>query len=861
MTYKELIANLNKQFAGKTADLGYLIGDYDMAHSQQTYGSGTEPTKMEQDIVRSLAGTFSRGGFGDRKQERLDVDQSEKAVRMALAIIRQANYAGINVNNFTENELKNTIEPVAKTKGTLIRETVFNGTGILDGHESMKAKVAAQSYPDRLTKPTTPTTLTTPTTPTTPTSPTGDLTQQREDLSAEKKQAEEDKRRVALAGGVDPMSVAPAPTAAQAELGVVGATNPFGNIQGAEAAYAALSPRQIAAGMPSTLAGAFSPFAQQTYRQMLSPLAQENGVYEFLSVAGLAPRMAMPNDPSTVNDALSFRAFLSQDPNAITKNISQGLSLLESAKTKASSDMQGFLAGTNSTTEERLLYQEFLKDPAAEFNLRSALADRAYPGVVGDAIKGALSDQYYSTLSTNPIALSQPGFYKNAFANYMPTATMTNFVSSTGETLDENETKAVVANAAKIVTNEGTPDDKDDITANSTEKVIAKVNPAKADPTVVQQLQGEEPGVRTDLTPTTDPRLVKDLTTPTPTPTPAPVPTPAPSITDPTNLLVDDMGGLPPIGTPPIGTTPIGTPPVDDPMATTTLNPMLAPAVGGEMIGERMADRTNPFATQIQSDMQYVPPGVGNVNPLLDDLGMTPSLSPLAMGPAGEMMGERMLTEQDLNPDLQDMDAINYGYNQPIYSQPISPTGYYVEQGVTDPLMADLGMTPSTLPPVGGEMLGERQLASTLPPAGEMINEGMTNYLSPSQSFAQQFPYSPSANPMSSPTVGGEIPATFASGLGGYNPVPKATNPLGFGNELNAAYRSFLTQQGIDPRKYTFDMFLRDRNKTPRTPGFATEEMAINTGATPGRLPQLLPQFQQGIMQQPPLGAGGGLAL
>ena len=843
MTYKELIANLNKQFGGMGADLGYFIGDYDLSYNQQTYGTGKKPSPALQRAFNLFDDGLARGN------KNLDLDEAEKAVRIALAIIRQAGYTGVDVNNFTEDELKNTIEPAAKRKGTIVREEVFNGTGILDGHETMKAKVAKQAYPDRLTKKASSPTDTDKNTAYASDERKDKIQQEKFDISKVQQ----------LAGDKTPMSVAAPPTAAQAQLGVVGATNPFGNIQGAEAAYAALSPRQIAAGMPSTLAGAFSPFAQQTYRQMLSPLAQENGVYEFLSVAGLAPRMAMPNDPSTVNDALSFRAFLSQDPNAITQNIQQGLSLLESAKTKASSDMQGFLAGTNSTTEERLLYQEFLKDPAAEFNLRSALADRAYPGVVGDAIKGALSDQYYSTLSTNPIALSQPGFYKNAFANYMPTAIMTNFVSSTGETLDQNEANAVVTNAAKNIAGDGVPEVDKTLTADSTEKEIAKVTPNKADPAVVQQLQqGEKPGVRTDMTPPTDPRVVKDMTTPAPapTPTPTPIPTPAPApapqnvageIPNIANMALDDMGGLPPIGTSPIGTPPIGTPPVDDPMATTTLNPMLAPVVGGEMLGERMADRQNQYSGQIQSDMQYVPPGVGNVNPLLDDLGMTPSLSPLAMGPAGEMMGERMLTEQDLNPDLQDMDAINYGYNQPVYSQPISPTGYYVEQGVTDPLMADLGMTPSTLPPVGGEMLGERRLASTSPPAGEMINEGMANWnLSPSEMFARQFPYSPPANLMSSPAFGGEIPGTLDTGLGGYDPVPKATNPLGFGNELNAAYRNFLTQRGIDPKKYTFNMFLRDRNK--RTPGFTDEldpGMAIPAPPTP----------------QPPLGAGGGLSL
>lgn len=185
-------------------------------------------------------------------------------------------------------------------------------------------------------------------------------------------------------------------------------------------------------------------------------------------------------------------------------------------------------------------------------------------------------------------------------------------------------------------------------------------------------------------------------------------------------------------------------------MATTSLNPMLSPVVGGEMIGERMADRQNQYSGQIQSDMQYVPPGVGNVNPLLVDLGMTPSVQPSVPGAPENMQGE-LLPAYTLNTNLQDMDAINYGYNQPPVYRPTDAGDYYIQADV-DPLMADLGMTPSTLPPVGGEMLGERQLASTLPPAGEMINEGMANWnLSPSEMFARQFPYSPSANPMSSP--------------------------------------------------------------------------------------------------------------
>ena len=409
MDPKQILEEAINRFQGKGADLGYFIGDVNESYNQQTYGSGTKPsnatTRLYNDLVKMVAD--AKGITGQ---------QADRQVQAAMAIVRQTDYTKQDPRNLSDEDVASAINTIGNSNRP-VGEMIFGGQGALKNLESMKSGIASGDLGGKEPE---------------AGSEAARIAKAKADADAKAKAEAKAKADALLAGTGeegDPLAVKPVkpdPTYSpmkeftkEAETkGLTAATNPFANIQGAEAAYGALSPAQIAAGLPATLAGSFSPFAQQTYRRMLSPLAADSGVFDFLSVAGIAPRMAMPNDPTTVNEALSFRAFLSQDPNTITQGITQGLELLENAKTKASANMQGFLAGVGSTSQERALYQAFLEDPSKEFALRSSLAERAYPGVVGDAIKGALADHYYSTLSTNPIALSQPGFYKNAFHAY-----------------------------------------------------------------------------------------------------------------------------------------------------------------------------------------------------------------------------------------------------------------------------------------------------------------------------------------------------------------------------------------------------------------------------------------------------------
>ena len=426
--------------------------------------------------------------------------------------------------------------------------------------------------------------------------------------------------------------------------------------------------------------------------------------------------------------------------------------------------------------------------------MRSALADRAYPGVVGDAIKGALTDQYYSTLSTNPIALSQPGFYKNAFQNYMPTATMTNFVTSTGKSLTDDQNKEVIKVAIADIGDAGTPVNVAESQVDKTASVIARVT-------------GE--GLTERPTDAITSQAAKDFisgATPSPAAATPAAATPAAAVTpitpiDPVNLALDDMGGLPPIGAP---AQPV-TPNLTDPMAGPD-SPYIAPTPisAGPLGASRGLEMLDPRASYEGVDNAYSQlfgpnamgattlgqAGQGNVNPLLDDLGMNyASVAPSRQGimqPAGEMIGERMIREQDLNQDLQDMDAYNYAQT-PVYDKPLTPTDYYIDQA-----NANMGRVDDY--DMGANILG------------------------PDASFAKQFPDSPMQ-----PPLGGS--------LNGFSPAPQApirpgamggelypNNPMSGPmadwftqfpkiTELDAAYRNFLTSGGYSPNQFSFQDF------------------------------------------------------
>ena len=727
----ELLLLAYDYFKGRGADLGHLIGDYDEPHNLQTYGSGADNERNRR-LYSDLVNTAYL------KIPGLDQAKAERAVQAALAIVRQSDYAGRNISAYNRNDVNSTISGMANSLNP-IGELVYNGDGVLDGHANMKQKVSTGAYDVEKIK---------ETQPAEPEAGSEAARFAKADAEAKAKAEAEAKAKAGIlkAGTGQPgdplitQADKPAPkpgdspmldwTAEQKAAGNLpsqGATDPFANLAGAEAAYLALTPAQIAGGLPTSLAGGFSPFAQRTYQRMLQPLVgepEEGGVFEFLSLAGIAPRIASPTDPTTTNRALSFRAFLSQDPAAITQNISEGLSILESAKQKASTNMQSFLQGVGSTPQERLLYETFLENPGAELNLRTNLAKRAYSGPVGDAIEEALTSQFLSTQATNPIALNQPGFYKNAFKDYMPTGVMTGFVtSSTGATLDETETAQVISEAAKNVSDEGTLVNKDNVSNDSTEKVIAKVTPGKADQSIVQQVQGEQPGVRTDVVPATSQAAKDFISGKTTAPAPAP-----------TAITPGIIGGE----TPGMGGEVNLDMPKDPSHSYETLfgstKPTFPSLTGGEtpgMGGELRTDR--PQVPSYSYEQLFgARPGVqlsqAPDSPLLDDMGYArPAIDPSGVS---EMMPGRM--EWQLEEGTPTFTEGFYGdIDDQVTGIPkYKPTGmadYYTE--VRDPSeMFDVHSDPA--------------------------------YLNPDAQFLRQFPYSP--------------PATPPGGINMYSPVPVA---------------------------------------------------------------------------------------
>ena len=370
-----------------------------------------------------------------------------------------------------------------------------------------------------------------------------------------------------------------------------------------------------------------------------------------------------------------------------------------------------------------------------------------------------MTDQYYSTLSTNPIALSQPGFYKNAFQNYMPTATMTNFVTSTGKSLTDDQNKEVIKVAIADIGDAGTPVNVAESQVDKTASVIARVT-------------GE--GLTERPTDAITSQAAKDFisgATPSPAAATPAAATPAAAVTpitpiDPVNLALDDMGGLPPIGAP---AQPV-TPNLTDPMAGPD-SPYIAPTPisAGPLGASRGLEMLDPRASYEGVDNAYSQlfgpnamgattlgqAGQGNVNPLLDDLGMNyASVAPSRQGimqPAGEMIGERMIREQDLNQDLLDMDAII------VYDKPLTPTDYYIDQA-----NANMGRVDDY--DMGANILG------------------------PDASFAKQFPDSPMQ-----PPLGGS--------LNGFSPAPQAPiRPGAMGGEL-------YPNNPMSPNQFSFQDF------------------------------------------------------
>ena len=269
--------------------------------------------------------------------------------------------------------------------------------------------------------------------------------------------------------------------------------DPFGmDLSPEERAYSGLTRKEIAAGLPLAALGGSSPYARRTYQDLLNPLAQDNGVFTFLNTAGLTPRVALPGQPDVTNEALSFRAFLAQGPQSMAKNINQGLTELEEAKRLAFEDNQRFYTDpTYATDLQKTLYTQFVDSPGNELALRQALARRAYPGELGDVISTTLAKSFFATQATDPYRLTQPGFYKNAFQNYLPTTVANNFFSGSA-----SDNKKAVQEATSKITEDD--ENKTEIKANqdqfTDEKLEVKSTSKNALATALAKSKGGSPG-------------------------------------------------------------------------------------------------------------------------------------------------------------------------------------------------------------------------------------------------------------------------------------------------------------------------------------------------------------------------------
>ena len=471
--------------------------------------------------------------------------------------------------------------------------------------------------------------------------------------------------------------------------------DPFGmDLSPEERAYSGLTRKEIAAGLPLTATGGASPYARRTYQNLLNPLAQDNGVFSFLSTAGLTPRVALPGQPDVTNEALSFRAFLAQGPQSMADNINRGLTSLETAKELASTDNQKFWTDpTYATDLQKTLYTQFVDNPGNELALRQSLARRAYPGELGDVIAETLAKTYFATQATDPYQLTQPGFYKNAFQNYLPTTKASKFFKANKEV-----TKAAISNVVE--------DDK-----NKT-----KVNPYQSTQEILDQADAAaEAKAAADA-------AKKDKVPPVVGPTPpvvGPTPPMPPSIITPPATPATPVT---PPATPPMPweeTEPWVEPGIADMPPATPVTPPVTPPV----IPYRYPDRgliPNQPADAGIADVSYSPSIADQGQNL--SMSFNPNIPMNMMNPDQATIARGGMLNMSYNPNLQTPVI-------PTPAAPVAPTG-----GNVDP--PPLTPPTDTFPPDTREIDPYAPYGEPLPPqrapgladrnAGEMIQERMS---------------------------------------------------------------------------------------------------------------------------------------
>lgn len=197
-------------------------------------------------------------------------------------------------------------------------------------------------------------------------------------------------------------------------------------LTGQRAAEMGTSPAQVAAGLPALLPGGTSPFARASYGGILGNLASAfklvgTAMPSLFSTPDLAGMYGAADDPK------AFAKFISQKPEDIKSQIAESLRKLEEVKEIVMKDPNNPALESGSMFD---LKSGFIDDFGAnERDARMAIAGFGKPRWLRDSIDQAYLDKYNQARLTNPLAITQPGFYSDTFADKPDLVNQDNTVS------------------------------------------------------------------------------------------------------------------------------------------------------------------------------------------------------------------------------------------------------------------------------------------------------------------------------------------------------------------------------------------------------------------------------------------------
>ena len=196
-------------------------------------------------------------------------------------------------------------------------------------------------------------------------------------------------------------------------------------LTGERAAELGTSPASVAAGLPSLLPGGTSPFARATYGGILNNLSD---AFKLVGTAmpGLFGTADLAGMFGAADDPRAFAKFISQKPEVLKAQIADSLKKLEEVKEIAMKDQYNPALLSGSIGD---LYTGFVQNPEIELKTRMSIAGFGKPKWLRDSIDQAYLDKYNRSRLTNPLAITQPGFYSDTFADKPDLVNQDNTVS------------------------------------------------------------------------------------------------------------------------------------------------------------------------------------------------------------------------------------------------------------------------------------------------------------------------------------------------------------------------------------------------------------------------------------------------